>query len=96
MENLEVMVILFIIVILGYVACKLGYMGDKFDKKLSSMVVDITCPLLVLSSVMGDELPDRTLILPLLGVGFLTYILLLVFYIYHVFGLMDIACRDGT
>lgn len=75
MENLEVMVILFIIVILGYVACKLGYMGDKFDKKLSSMVVDITCPLLVLSSVMGDELPDRTLILPLLGVGFLTYIL---------------------
>ena len=79
MKNLEVMVVLFIIVILGYVACKLGYMGDKFDKKLSSIVVDITCPLLVLSSVMGDELPDRTLILPLLGVGFLTYILLLVF-----------------
>ena len=67
MENLEVMVVLFIIVILGYVACKLGYMGDKFDKKLSSIVVDITCPLLVLSSVMGEELPDRTLILPLLG-----------------------------
>lgn len=79
MQNLEVMVVLFIIVILGYIACKLGYMGDKFDKKLSSIVVDITCPLLVLSSVMGDELPDRTLILPLLGVGFLTYILLLVF-----------------
>ena len=79
MQNLEVMVVLFIIVILGYVACKLGYMGDKFDKKLSSIVVDITCPLLVLSSVMGDELPDRTLILPLLGVGFLTYILLMVF-----------------
>ncbi len=79
MQNLEVMVVLFIIVILGYVACKLGYMGDKFDKKLSSIVVDITCPLLVLSSVMGDELPDRTLTLPLLGVGFLTYILLLVF-----------------
>ena len=79
MQNLEVMVVLFIIVILGYVACKLGYMGDKFDKKLSSIVVDITCPLLVLSSVMGDDLPDRTLILPLLGVGFLTYILLMVF-----------------
>lgn len=79
MENLEVMVVLFIIVILGYAACKLGYMGDKFDKKLSSIVVDITCPLLVLSSVMGDELPDRALILPLLGIGFLTYIILLVF-----------------
>ena len=79
MQNLEVMVVLFIIVILGYVACKLGYMGDKFDKKLSSIVVDITCPLLVLSSVMGDDLPDRTLILTLLGIGFLTYIILLVF-----------------
>ncbi len=79
MENLEVMVILFTIVILGYAACKLGYMGDEFDKKLSSIVVDITCPLLVLSSVMGKELPDRTLILPLLGVGFLTYVILLIF-----------------
>ena len=79
MQNLEVMVMLFTMVILGYTACKLGYMGDKFDKKLSSIVVDITCPLLALSSVMGDEMPDRSLILPLVGVGFLTYIILLVF-----------------
>ena len=79
MQNLEVMVMLFTMVILGYTTCKLGYMGDKFDKKLSSIVVDITCPLLVLSSVMGDEMPDRSLILPLVGVGFLTYIILLVF-----------------
>ena len=79
MQNLEVMVMLFTMVILGYAACKLGYMGDKFDKKLSSIVVDITCPLLVLSSVMGDEMPDRSLILPLVGVGFLIYIILLVF-----------------
>ena len=79
MQNLEVMVMLFTMVILGYTACKLGYMGDKFDKKLSSIVVDITCPLLVLSSVMGDEMPDRSLILPLVGVGFLTYIILLGF-----------------
>lgn len=79
MQNLEVMVMLFTMVILGYAACKLGYMGDKFDKKLSSIVVDITCPLLVLSSVMGEKMPDRSLILPLVGVGFLTYIILLVF-----------------
>ena len=79
MENLEVMVTLFIIVILGYVLCKLGYMGDKFDQKLSTIVIDITCPSLILSSVMGDTLPDRTLILPLLGVSILTYIILLAF-----------------
>ena len=79
MENLEVMVTLFIIVVLGYALCKLGYMGDKFDQKLSSIVIDITCPALILSSVMGTTLPDRTLILPLLGVGFLTYFILLIF-----------------
>lgn len=79
MENIQVMVVLFIIVVLGYALCKLGYMGEDFDRKLSSIVVDVTCPLLILSSVMGESLPDRTLILPLLGVGFLTYVLLLVF-----------------
>lgn len=79
MENVEIMVILFTIVVLGYALCKLGYMGDKFDQKLSSIVIDVTCPALILSSVMGAELPDRSLILPLLGIGFLTYILLLVF-----------------
>lgn len=79
MVNLQVMVVLFIIVVLGYALCKLGYMGEDFDRKLSSIVVDVTCPLLILSSVMGESLPDRTLILPLLGVGFLTYVLLLVF-----------------
>lgn len=79
MENLEVMVVLFIIVVLGYVLCKLGYMGDKFDQKLSNIVIDVTCPALILSSVMGDTLPDRSLILPLLGVGFITYFILLVF-----------------
>lgn len=79
MENLEVMVILFTIVVLGYILCKLGYMGDKFDQKLSSIVIDITCPALILSSVMGDSQPDRTLILPLLAVGFITYFILIVF-----------------
>ena len=39
-ENVEVMVILFIMVILGYVLYKLGYMGDKFEQKLSAIVID--------------------------------------------------------
>ncbi len=78
MEDLQVMVTLFIIVILGYLLRKLNYFGGNFDKKLSALIIDVTCPLLILSSVMGDELPDRKLILPLLGVGFATYILLCV------------------
>lgn len=78
MENMQVMVVLLAIVVLGYVISRLGYMDEAFDRRLSSIVVDITCPLLILSSTMGRELPDRSLILPLLGVGVLTYVILTV------------------
>jgi len=71
-----VMITLFAIVIVGYVAGKLGYMGGTFDKRLSKLVIDITCPALILSSAMGGELPDRSLILPLLGISVLTYLVL--------------------
>lgn len=76
MGDLQVMVTLFVIVILGYVLRRLGYLGGDFDKKLSALIIDVCCPLLILSSVMGDQLPDRKLILPLIGVGFATYIVL--------------------
>jgi len=72
----EVMMTLFAIVVVGYVAGKLGYMGGTFDKRLSKLVIDITCPALILSSAMTGELPDRRLILPLLGISALTYIVL--------------------
>lgn len=72
----EVMMTLFAIVIVGYVAGRLGYMAGEFDKKLSSLVINFTCPALILASAMTGELPDRRLILPLLGISTLTYILL--------------------
>lgn len=72
----EVMMTLFAIVIAGYAAGRLGYMGGEFDKKLSSLVINITCPALILSSAMTGDLPDRALILPLLGISTLTYVIL--------------------
>ena len=70
------MLTLFAIVVVGYIAGKWGYMGGTFDKKLSKVVIDITCPALILSSAMTGELPDRRYILPLLGISVLTYLLL--------------------
>ena len=72
----QVRLTLFAIVVVGYIAGKLGYMGGTFDKKLSKVVIDITCPALILSSAMTGELPDRRYILPLLGISVLTYVLL--------------------
>ena len=73
---IEVMMTLFAIVVVGYVAGRLGYMGGEFDKKLSSLVINFTCPALILASAMTGELPDRRLILPLLGISALTYVVL--------------------
>ena len=70
------MVVLFAIVVVGFIAGKRGYMGGEFDRRLSSLVIDITCPALILSSTMGGTLPDRRLILPLLVISLITYVLL--------------------
>lgn len=67
---------LFVIVIVGYMTGKLGYMGGEFDRKLSSLVINWTCPALILSSAMTGDLPDRRFILPLLAISVVTYLVL--------------------
>ena len=71
-----VMLTLFALVVVGYVAGKLGYLGGDFDRQLSRLVINITCPALILSSAMTGTLPDRRFILPLLLISVITYIIL--------------------
>ena len=71
-----VMMTLFALLVVGYVAGKLGYLGGDFDRQLSRLVINITCPALILSSAMNGELPDRQYILPLLGISVVTYVIL--------------------
>ncbi|WP_231480211.1 MULTISPECIES: AEC family transporter [unclassified Prevotella] len=70
------MMTLFAIVIVGYGAGKLGYLGGDFDRQLSRLVINMTCPALILSSAMTGELPDREYILPLLLISVITYAVL--------------------
>ena len=67
---------LFALVVVGYIASKLGYLGGDFDRQLSRLVINITCPALILSSAMNGTLPDRRYILPLLGISAITYLIL--------------------
>lgn len=71
-----VMMTLFAIVIVGYGAGKRGYLGGDFDRQLSRLVINLTCPALILSSAMTGELPDRKYILPLLLISIVTYAIL--------------------
>ena len=75
---LEVMITLSCLVAVGYVAGKLGFLGGDFDRRLSRLVINITCPALILSSAMTGELPDRNYILPLLLISVITYVVLAV------------------
>ena len=73
---IEVMLTLFALVVVGFIAGKLGYLGGDFDRQLSRLVINITCPALILSSAMTGTLPDRKYILPLLLISTITYVLL--------------------
>ena len=73
---ITVMMTLFALIILGFIAGKLGYLGGDFDRQLSRLVINITCPALILSSAMTGKLPDSHYILPLLLISTITYIIL--------------------
>ena len=69
--------IVFILIAIGYAANKLKVLDEEFNRKLSKLVILIACPCLVLYSVMGESVPQRGLILPLLLIGLLSHALLL-------------------
>ncbi len=71
----SMMATLFIVVALGYAARKGGLVNDDFDAMLSKVVIWITCPALILDSVLGNgNLPDNTIIWQVLGVTLLLFI----------------------
>lgn len=71
------MTILFTVVIAGYICGKTRLMDAQLSKGLSGLIVNLTCPCLVLASTMGEVMPDRRLIVPLLIIGAVTYAILL-------------------
>ena len=68
---------LFIIVIAGYFSHRRGIINEEFERKLSGFVIKVTCPALLISSTMGDKMPDREHIPLLLLVSLLTYVILI-------------------
>ena len=66
-----------IIVIAGFVSHKRGIINEEFERKLSGFVIKVTCPALLISSTMGDKMPDREHIPMLLLVSLLTYVILI-------------------
>ena len=71
----SMMIVLFITVALGYVARKTDLVDDAFDSALSRVVIYITCPALILDSVLGNtNLPPNEIVWQVLGMSLLLYL----------------------
>lgn len=66
---------LFIIIALGFLSRKLHITNDSFDASLSKLIMSVTCPAMILDSVLSNtQLPSDDVILQVLGVSIVTYI----------------------
>ena len=63
---LEQMAMLFAVVIAGYISGKAKLFDQTLSKKMASLIINLTCPCLIIASTMGDNLPNRELIVPLM------------------------------
>lgn len=53
-------------------------MSEQFDRALSVLIINVTAPCIILSSVMGDKLPAASETLPVFLIGTLTLVIMLV------------------
>ena len=78
MDNIFMqMTILFVIIVAGFISRKFKIQDHDFDRTLSRFILSVSLPCLILSSVMGQKLPDKELVLPLIAVGIVSYIVVL-------------------
>ena len=69
----EMLVILFALGA-GCLANRLGYLGGEVDARLSKLALNMTMPAMIVGAVLtGDELPEASVILSVLGVGVVFY-----------------------
>lgn len=70
----QVMIKLFLILMLGFMLNRVGILDVGTNKKLSELIVKVTSPLLILSSVLQSPTEGRLGVLAILGAGFMLYV----------------------
>ena len=75
----QVMIKLFLILILGFVLNKVGIFDGNTNKKMSELIVKVTAPCLVLTSVLESSADNRMGVLVMLGGGFVMYVCFIIF-----------------
>lgn len=70
------MIILFLVIIIGYIANKVGILDKSQNQKLSSLVLNITCPALILASVSDIESGDFKIVVQIFIISIIIYLVL--------------------
>ena len=80
MDTFNEMVVILFAVGIGYLAHRLGYLGGEINQKLSKLILNITTPALILSSMANEEnLPSVGEVLSILFVAVVFYAMEFVF-----------------
>lgn len=76
MDTFNEMVVILFAVGIGYLAHRLGYLGGEINQKLSKLILNITTPALILSSMANEEnLPSVGEVLSILFVAVVFYVM---------------------
>lgn len=71
------MIVLFLVMITGYICEKLGYINEDVSKKLNIIILNVTTPFLILSSVTAYDINySKNTVFIVLLIGFLMYLIL--------------------
>ncbi len=77
---METMLILFIMMVIGYIANKIKIMSSATNDEISNLIVNITTPALIIASVLGEETRSAELnVFYLLAIGIILYLGLILF-----------------
>ena len=70
----QTMLKLFLLLILGFVLFKCHIFDEYTNKKISSLIVNVASPMLIISSIAGVEGNNKSIVFLMIGAGILMYI----------------------
>lgn len=70
----QTMLKLFLLFILGFVLFKCHIFDEYTNKKISSLIVNVASPMLIISSIAGVEGNNKSIVFLMIGAGILMYI----------------------
>lgn len=70
----QTMLKLFLLLVLGFVLFKCHIFDEYTNKKISTLIVNVASPMLIISSIAGVEGNDKSIVFLMIGAGILMYI----------------------